>query len=243
MCALPQLLYSIRIGRHVVKQIEHNLLLPWFAGLKLDDGAWHATTFTKSRQRLPDGGIAGALLAGIVRFAEQRDLLSREHLTPDGTLLEAWASHKSFQPNDGLSDTSVGDARNPDVELRERERANETHASTTDPDARLARKSNDTAAGLAYQASVMMDNRHGLVVSGMVGTADGRAEVEQRPVLLSGRPPRMPTQRRHTVGADQGYDTRDFAEGARAFHCTHHIARKAKYSAVDGRPTRHAPMP
>lgn len=234
---LLQLLYSIRSERQLVEQLEYNLLFRWFVGLELDDAAWHATTFTKNRQRLLDGGVAGQLLAGIVTVAEQHGLLSREHFTVDGTLLEAWASHKSFQPKDGPPDASDGDASNPNVDFRGARRSNATHASTTDPDARLARKSYNTAAVLAYQASVLMDNRHGLVVSGIVGTAHGRAEVEQALVLLGGLPPAGAKPR--TVGADKGYDTRDFVAGARALGVTPHVAPKAKHSAVDARTTRH----
>jgi transposase len=229
---LLQLLYSIRSERQLVEQLEYNLLFRWFVGLELDDAAWHATTFTKNRQRLLDGGVAGQLLGGIVTLAEQHGLLSREHFTVDGTLLEAWASHKSFQPKDGPPDASDGDASNPDVNFRGAKRSNATHASTTDPDARLARKSFNTAAVLAYQGSVLMDNRHGLIVGSIVGTAHGRAEVEQALVLLSGLP--EPGAKPRTVGADKGYDA------ARALGVTPHVAPKAKHSAVDGRTTRHA---
>jgi transposase len=235
---LLQLLYSIRSERQLVEQLEYNLLFRWFVGLELDDAAWHATTFTKNRQRLLDGGVAGQLLGGIVTLAEQHGLLSREHFTVDGTLLEAWASHKSFQPKDGPPDASDGDASNPDVNFRGAKRSNATHASTTDPDARLARKSFNTAAVLAYQGSVLMDNRHGLIVGSIVGTAHGRAEVEQALVLLSGLP--EPGAKPRTVGADKGYDTREFVDAARALGVTPHVAPKAKHSAVDGRTTRHA---
>lgn len=235
---LLQLLYSIRSERQLVEQLEYNLLFRWFVGLELDADAWHATTFTKNRQRLLDGGVAAQLLAGVVTRAEEHGLLSREHFTVDGTLLEAWASHKSFQPTDGPPDTSDGDASNPNVDFRGAKRSNATHASTTDPDARLARKSANTAAVLAYQASVLLDNRHGLVVSGIVGTAHGRAEVEQALVLLQGLP--EPGAKPCTIGADKGYDTREFVTGARALGYTPHVARKAKHSALDGRTTRHA---
>lgn len=242
---LLQLLYSIRSERQLVEQLEYNLLFRWFVGLELDDATWHATTFTKNRQRLLDGAVAANILAGVVTLAEQHGLLSREHFTVDGTLLEAWASHKSFQPTDGPADPRDDDPSNPAVSFTGTRRSNTTHASTTDPDARLARKSNNTAAVLAYQASVLLDNRHGLVVSGIVGPAAGRAEVEQALVLLQGLPPRAAIgaggsgARARTVGADKGYDTRDFVAGARALGCTPHVAQKAKYSAVDGRTTRH----
>ncbi|MHB1060081.1 MAG: IS5 family transposase [Rhodanobacter sp.] len=239
---LLQLFYSIRSERQLVEQLEYNLLFRWFVGLELEDPAWHATTFTKNRERLLDGAVAAHLLAGVVRTAEQHGLLSKEHFTVDGTLLEAWASHKSFQPTDGPPDTRDDDPGNPNVNFTGTRRSNATHASVTDPDARLARKSNHTAAVLAYQASVLLDNRHGLVVSGIVGSASGRAEVEQALVLLQGLPPRRPTPTAtpRTVGADKGYDTREFVDGARAVGYTPHVAQKAKYSAVDGRTTRHA---
>ena len=235
---LLQVFFSIRSERQLVEQLEYNLLFRWFVGLELDDAAWHATTFTKNRARLLEGAIAANLLAGVVRTAERHGLLSQEHFTVDGTLLEAWASHKSFQPTDGPPDASDGDARNPDVDFRGAKRSNTTHASVTDPDARLARKSHHTAAVLAYQASVLLDNRHGLVVGGIVGTAHGRAEVEQALVLLQGLPEAGAKPR--TVGADKGYDTREFVDGARTLGCTPHVAPKAKYSAVDRRTTRHA---
>jgi len=237
---LLQVFYSIRSERQLVEQLEYNLLFRWFVGLELDDAAWHATTFTKNRARLLDGAVAAHLLAGVVRTAEQRGLLSKEHFTVDGTLLEAWASQKSFQPKDGPPDASDGDASNPDVDFRGRGRSNATHASGTDPDARLARKSHNAAAVLAYQASVLLDNRHGLVVGGIVGTAHGRAEVEQALVLLQGLPEvGAPRATPRTVGADKGYDTREFVDGARALGCTPHVAPKARYGAVDGRTTRH----
>ena len=239
---LLQLFYSIRSERQLVEQLEYNLLFRWFVGMELDAPAWHATTFTKNRERLLDGAVAANLLAGVVRTAEQHGVLSKEHFTVDGTLLEAWASQKSFQPVDGPPDGRDDDPGNPDVRFAGTRRSNATHASTTDPDARLARKSPNTAAVLAYQASVLLDNRHGLVVSGIVGTAHGRAEVEQALVLLQGVPtPRpAPGATPRTVGADKGYDTREFVEGARAVGYTPHVAQKARHSAIDGRTTRHA---
>jgi len=237
---LLQLFYSIRSERQLVEQLEYNLLFRWFVGLELDDAAWHATTFTKNRARLLDGAVAANLLAGVVRTAEQHGLLSKEHFTVDGTLLEAWASQKSVQPKDGPPDTSDGDPRNPDVDFRGTRRSNATHASVTDPDARLARKSANTAAILAYQASVLLDNRHGLVVGGIVGTAEGRAEVEQALVLLQGVAPGAGRDTAAgTVGADKGYDTSAFVAGARALGYTPHVARKVRCGAIDGRTTRH----
>lgn len=239
---LLQLFYSIRSERQLVEQLEYNLLFRWFVGLELDAPAWHATTFTKNRARLLDGAVAANLLAGVVRTAEQHGLLSKEHFTVDGTLLEAWASQKSFQPKDGPPNDSDGDASNPDVNFRGARRSNATHASVTDPDARLARKSNHTAAILAYQASVLLDNRHGLVLSGVVGTASGRAEVEQALTLVQGLPlaPRGPGAPPRTVGADKGYDSREFVDGLRGLGYTPHVAQRATHTAVDGRTTRHA---
>jgi transposase len=232
---LLQLLYSIRSERQLVEQLEYNLLYRWFVGLDLEASAWHATTFTKNRQRLLDGHIAAQCLARTVATAEQARLLSREHFSVDGTLLEAWASQKSVRPKDDDSDRPV-DPGNHGVSFHGEKRSNATHQSVTDPEARMARKSSHTASILAYQASALVDNRHGLVVNTMVSSPSGRAEVEDAVCLLQGI---AGTARRATVGADTGYDTRDFVAGARAAGFTPHVAEKAKGSAVDGRTTRH----
>ena len=204
-------------------------------GLDLEAAAWHATTFAKNRQRLLDGDIAAQFLARTVATAEQARLLSREHFSVDGTLLEAWASQKSVRPKDDDSDRPV-DPGNDGVSFHGEKRSNATHQSVTDPDARMARKSSNSASILAYQASALVDNRHGLVVNTVVSSPSGRAEVEDALCLLQGIAGVAP---RATVGADKGYDTRDFVEGARAAGFTPHVAEKAKGSALDGRTTRH----
>lgn len=233
---LLQLLFAIRSERQLVEQLEYNLLYRWFVGLDLEAAAWHATTFTKNRQRLLDGAIASQFLARTVATAEQARLLSREHFSVDGTLLEAWASQKSVRPVDDETDRPV-DPGNTGVSFHGERRANATHRSVTDPDARMARKSHNTASILAYQASALIDNRHGLVVNTVVSSPGGRAEVEDALCLLQGLAGVTP---RATVGADKGYDRRDFVAGARAAGFTPHVAAKAKGSAVDGRTTRHA---
>jgi transposase len=232
---LLQLLYSIRSERQIVEQLEHNLLFRWFVGLDLEAASWHATTFTKKRQRLLDGDIAAQCLARTVPSAEQTRLLSREHFSVDGTLLEAWASQKRVRPKDEDSDRPV-DPGNDGMSFHGEQRSNATHQSVTDPDARMARKSSNTASILAYQASALIDNRHGLVLNTVVSSPHGRAEIEDAVCLLQSVAGIAP---RATVGADKGYDTRDFVEGARAAGFTPHVAEKAKRSALDGRTTRH----
>jgi transposase len=163
---LLQVLYTIRSERQLMEQLNYNLLFRWFVGLGIDDPIWVPTVFTKNRDRLLAGAIADALLHEVLRAAQAKGLLSHEHFTVDGPLLEAWASHKSFRPKDEPSGPpAAGAGRNPSVDFRGERRSNATHASTTDPDARLVRKSNQAAAILGYQGSVLLDNRHGLVVA------------------------------------------------------------------------------
>ena len=227
---LLQVLYSIRSERLLMEQLDYNLLFRWFVGLELDDKVWVPTVFTKNRDRLLEGEIAEAFLQGVVREARRRRLLSDEHFTVDGTLLEAWASQKSFQPKDGPP-SSGGN-------FRGEKRSNETHASRTDPDARLARKGRGKEAKLSYQANVLMDNRHGIIVGTQVAPASGTAEREGALAMLDRLPRR---KRRRTLGADKGYDTRDFVAGVRERGFTPHVARNrsGRRSAIDRRTTRH----
>ena len=227
---LLQVLYSIRSERLLMEQLDYNLLFRWFVGLELDDKVWVPTVFTKNRDRLLEGEIAEAFLQGVVREARRRRLLSDEHFTVDGTLLEAWASQKSFQPKDGPP-SSGGN-------FRGGKRSNQTHASRTDPDARMARKGRGKEAKLSYQANVLMDNRHGIIVGTQVAPASGTAERESALVLLDRLPER---KRRRTLGADKGYDTRDFVAGVRERGFTPHVARNrsGRRSAIDRRTTRH----
>jgi transposase len=183
---LLQVLYTIRSERQLMEQLDYNLLFRWFVGLGVDDPVWVPTVFTKNRDRLLAGNIADALLHEVLRVAQAKGLLSQEHFTVDGTLLDAWASHKSFRPKDEAPPPPPSSAGgNPSVNFRGERRSNATHASTTDPDARLARKSNHGAARLSYQASVLMDNRHGLVVATHVTQPGYTAEWDAALELLS----------------------------------------------------------
>jgi transposase len=238
---LLQVLYTVRSERQLMEQLDFNLLYRWFVGLALDAPVWHPTTFTKNRDRLLAGDIAAAFLTAVVRQAKQRRLLSSDHFTVDGTLLEAWASQKSFQPKTGPADDRDDDPRNPSVNFRGERRTNATHASTTDPDARLAKKGAGKEAKLSYQASVLLENRHGLVVLTAVDPADGGAEVAQAEVLLQAlAAERGPTAAPATIGADKGYDQAGFVSTARALGFTPHVAQQTfRRSAIDSRTTRH----
>jgi transposase len=253
---LLQVLYTIRSERQLVEDLRFNLLYRWFVGLGMDGPVWHPTTFTKNRDRLLAGDLAEAFLTGVLRQAEARGLLSHEHFTVDGTLLEAWASQKSFRPKPPAPPSGGppapageapaaegGSARNPSVSFRGQRRTNATHASTTDPDARLARKGHGKEAKLSYQASVTMDNRHGLVVRTRVGPADGGlTEVEQAHEMLSDLASARPRRRyRGTVGGDKGYAKPSFVEVARGLGYTPHTAQDAtdRGPVLDRRTTRH----
>jgi transposase len=267
---LLQVLYSIRSERQLMEQLDYNLLFRWFVGLGLDEPVWHPTTFTKNRDRLLAGHLAEAFLAGVLRQAEAHQLLSREHFSVDGTLLEAWASQASFQrdpekgaeadavlpavpkhrrkflppddPRRGPPAAPTDRAATPPREFHGTRRSNATHTSTTDPDARLARKGDGQPARLCYQGSVLVDNRHGLVVATAAGVVSGRAEWEQATEMLSAVAADGVATRRATVGADKGYDQRAFVAAVRGFGCTPHVAQhiSARHpSAIDGRTTRH----
>jgi transposase len=233
-----QLLYSIRSERQLMEQLDYNLLFRWFVGLGIDDPVWVPTTFSKNRDRLLEGDIARGFLAMVVDEADRRDLVSDDHFTVDGTLMEAWASQKSFRPKGEPAGGASEGGRNPSVDFRGQKRSNETHESTTDPDARLAKKAAGQAAKLSYQGSVLMENRHGLIVDAEVSIVTGTSEVEAAVTMMERLPPRG---RRRTVGADKLYDQGAFAAGARAHNFTPHVARNTtnRRSAVDGRTTRH----
>jgi transposase len=232
-----QLLYSIRSERQLMEQMDYNLLFRWFVGLGIDDPVWVPTVFSKNRDRLLEGDVAKAFLAAVVAEAERRDLLSDEHFTVDGTLMEAWASQKSFRPK-GEAPGNGSEGRNPDVDFRNEKRSNETHESTTDPDARLAKKAKGQEARLSYQGNVLMENRHGLVVDAEVAIVTGTSEVDTALTMLERLPVR---QQRCTVGADKLYDQQGFVVGARARKFTPHVAQNTtnRRSAIDGRTTRH----
>jgi transposase len=231
---LLQVLYSVRSERLLMEQLDYNLLFRWFVGLKADARIWDATVFTKNRQRLLDGDIARAFFERVVAQARERGLLSDEHFTVDGTLIEAWASLKSFKSKDAPP-APPNDPGNPTVNFHGERRSNATHASTPDPEARLFRKGDAHEAKLYYQGHVLMETRHGLAVDGSLTPATGFAEREQALALATG----LPTGA--TLGADKSYDTRDFVDGLRGLAVTPHVAQHTtkRSSAIDGRTTRH----
>src|SRR5712664_2753088 len=232
-----QLLYSVRSERLLMEQLDYNLLFRWFVGLAMDDPIWDATVFTKNRERLLRGDIAQAFFERVGAQAEQRGLLSDEHFTVDGTLIDAWASLKSFQRKDAPP-TAPDDPGNPTVNFHGERRRNATHASTTDPQALLYRKGAGREAKLCYQGHVLMENRHGLAVDGCLTPANGYGE---RAAALAMVGPVAMT-RRVTLAADKGYDSRDFVGALRLLEVTPHVAQNTsnRASAIDRRTTRHA---
>jgi transposase len=235
---LLQMLYSIRSERLLVEELDYSVLYRWFVGLSLDDPIWDATTFTKNRDRLLAGDIAEGFFAEVVAAIKAEGLMSDEHFTVDGTLLEAWASHKSFKPK-GSNPTPPEDPKNPSVNFHGQTRRNDTHASTTDPDARLYKKGGGHEAKLAYLGHLLTENRHGLIVETAVTAATGTAERDAAIVMLG----ELPLTTRHvTVGADKLYDTREWVRIVRRMHITPHVAQHGNRlggSAIDGRTVRH----
>jgi transposase len=235
---LLQGLYTVRSERLLMEQLHYNLLFRWFVGLSMDDPVWDATTFTKNRDRLLEGEIATAFFAEVLAEAKGAGLVSDEHFTVDGTLLEAWASHKSFRRRSAPPDPP-DDPGNPTVNFRGDERKNDTHQSTTDPDARLFKKTTGSEAKLAYLGHLLMENRHGLIVDALVSAATGTAEREAALTMLGD----LPQGGRLTIGGDKNYDTRDFIRQTRKMHVTPHVAQypdtDRRCSAIDGRTTRH----
>jgi len=231
---LLQVFYSIRSERLLVEQLEYNLLFRWFVGLSMDEAIWDHSTFSKNRERLLASDVATAFFQRVRHYAEEAGLLSDEHFSVDGTLIDAWASMKSFQPT-GTAGPSPDAGRNPTVDFRGTTRCNDTHQSTTDPDARLYRKGGGQEARLCYLGHVLMENRHGLAVDTRLTLATGTAEWDAAVHMLH----HLPGTRRRTVGGDKGYDTPVFVTAVRAHHGTPHVARKARGSALDGRTTRH----
>lgn len=232
---LLQMLYTVRSERMLMEQLEYNLLFRWFVGLGMDDAVWDATVFSKNRDRLLKGDTAQAFLGLVVAKAQALDLMSDEHFTVDGTLLEACASLKSFKKVEDSETDAPTEGGNPTVDFRGEKRSNETHASTTDQDALLARKGAGKEAKLSYSGQVLMENRNGLVVNVGVLQAHGEAERAAALLLLQG----LPGTNRVTVGADKAYDTRFFVEEARHLNVTPHVAQnnKGRKSAIDGRTT------
>jgi transposase len=237
---LLQVFYTVRSERMLMEQIRYNMLFRWFVGLAIDDAVWDHSVFSKNRDRLLEHEVIEAFFAEVMKRADGAGLLSREHFSVDGTLIQAWASHKSFKPQaDDDDQTPDGPGRNAQADWRGKPRSNDTHASTTDPDSRLFRKSKSAPAILAYQGHVLMENRSGLVVGAVVTHADGLGERAAALAMLDATPKRAI----RTVGADKAYDTRDFVADCRARGVTPHLARNDgthRRSAIDGRTTRHA---
>lgn len=241
--SLLQLFYSIRSERQLMERLDFDLLFRWFVGLGIDDPVWDATVFSKNRERLFNTEIAQGFLAALLETPEVKRLLSRDHFTVDGTLLKAWASMKSFRPKDGSGNPPDG-GRNGERDFRGEKRSNETHASTTDPDARLYRKGNGRESVLCYMGHALMENRHGLAVAGEVTHATGTAEREAALGLVDEH---RPGRRRITLGADKAYDVAAFVEALRERTVTPHIAidgnvrksGKPRSTAIDRRTKRH----
>jgi transposase len=250
---LLQAFYTIRSERQLMEQMDYNLLFRWFVGLAMDAPIWDVTVFTKNRERLLAGDIAAKFLSAVIGQPRVQALLSDEHFSVDGTLIEAWASMKSFQPKDGDSTDGDGDGhgpgagqplqtpskgRNAERNFHGERRSNATHASRTDPDARLFKKAQGQAAKLCHMAHVLMENRNGLVVDAMLTHATGTAEREAALAMLT----RMEGRHRITLAADKAYDAAQFIAALRTIKVTPHVAQhnNGRRSAIDGRTTRHA---
>jgi transposase len=235
---LLQAFYSIRSERQLMEQMDYNLPFRWFVGLSVDEPVWVPTVFSKNRERMLEGDIAAAFMDAVLNQDEVKGLLSTEHFSVDGTLIQAWASMKSFRRKDG-NDEPPGPGRNGTRDFHEETRSNETHASTTDPDARLARKGAGKEAKLSFTGHLLMENRNGLVVDTRLTPATGTAEREAAIAMLN----EVPGGHRITVGADKAYDTADFVAEMRAMKVTPHVARNInaqRGSNIDARTTRHA---
>ena len=236
---LLQVFYSIRSERQLMERLEFDLLFRWFVGIGVDDAVWDHSTFSKNRDRLLEGDLAAKLLSAVLAQPRVKRLLSTDHFSVDGTLVEAWASMKSFRPKDGSGEPPAGDGRNREADFHGQKRSNETHASTTDPEARLYRKGPGKEAKLCFMGHALMENRNGLVVDACLTEANGHAE---RIAALHMIEPRADRPRPITLGADRGYDAEDFVNELRSMKATPHVAQNTsgRSSAVDGRTTRHA---
>jgi IS5 family transposase len=228
-------LYTARSERMLMEQLNYNLLFRWFVGLNMDEEVWHATVYSKNRDRLLEADVAREFFRLVKAEATRLGLMSDEHFTVDGTLLEAWASLKSFKRKDGEEGPPPDDPGNPTVNFHGEERKNDSHASTTDPDALLARKGAGKEAKLQYNGNVLMENRNGLVADTELLQATGKAERQAALLMIE----RIGGDHSVTVGADKGYDVAGFVAEARKLKATPHVAQKKRGSAIDGRTTRH----
>lgn len=232
---LLQIFYSIRSERMLTEQLDYNLLFRWFVGLSMDEPIWDHSVYTKNRDRILHTDMAVMFLRSICTQAEAAGLLSSDHFTVDGTLIESWASLKSFRPKGQEPPPPPSGGRNPEVDFHGEKRLNDTHASTTDPEARLFRKGKGKEARLSFMGHVLMENRNGFVVDTRLTQATGTAERESAISMAMD----IPGRKRVTLGADKGYDTSDFIGGLRTLNITPHVAQRAKGSAIDARTTRH----
>lgn len=235
---LLQVLYSVRSERQLVEQINYNLLYRWFIGLTIDDTVWHHSTFSVNRDRLLENAVIPELFDEVVKLAGDKDLLSDEHFSVDGTLIQAWASQKSFRPKGDNGDGPSEGGRNREASFHGEKRGNKTHESKTDKDAMLAKKGPGKEARLSYMGHTVMENRNGLVVKAAASQATGKAEREIALQLLG----ELNGDKKRTVGADKNYDTKDFVRDCRAMNITPHVARndnRCGGSAIDGRTSRH----
>jgi transposase len=231
---LLQVLYSVRSERLLMEQLAYNLLFRWFVGLSMDDPVWDVTVFTKNRERLLRGDVAEAFFQRVLELARREQLLSDEHFSVDGTLIQAWAGQKSFVRT-GTTPPPPDDPGNPTVNFHREKRSNATHASLTDSDALLFKKAKGHEAKLCYLGHVLIEHRHGLVVHSRLTRATGRAEWEAAWAMAK----QIPGRHRVTVSGDKHYDARDFVACLRTLNVTPHVAQKA-HSALDARTTRHA---
>ena len=235
---LLQVFYTIRSERQLMERLEFDLLFRWFVGIGVDDAVWDHSTFSKNRDRLLEGDVAAKLLSAVLAQPRVKRLLSTDHFSVDGTLIEAWASMKSFKPKDDDEPSADAGGRNREADFRGQKRSNETHTSTTDPEARLYRKGPGKEAKLCFMGHALMENRNGLVVDACLTEANGHAE---RIAALHMIEPRADRPRPITLGADKAYDAEDFVNELRSMNATPHVAQNAngRSSAIDGRTTRH----
>ena len=233
---LLQAVYSVRSERQLMEQLDYNLLFRWFVGLGVDDPVWAVTVFTKNRDRLLEGAIAAKFLRAVLAQPKVKALLSDEHFSIDGTLIQAWASMKSFRPKDGSGEPPAP-GRNGERNFHGEQRTNDSHASTTDPEARLFRKGKGKEAKLSFMGHALMENRRGLLVDGRVSEANGTAERDVAETMLAD----LPGRHAITVGGDKGFDTAGFVAVLRQLKATPHVAQNTsnRRSAIDGRTTRH----